>query len=206
MKFYCYVYRDPSRNNEPIYVGKGHGRRAQYHLSRKDHHPLTHRIKKMLELGVEPDIEIIEALDEDHAFFLEVVLIDMFGRRDIGKGSLLNLTDGGEGPSGVVHKPETIKKIADKNRGRPRSEETKRRISSALTNHTHSDATRRKMSQTRQGKSTKSPSAELRAHLSAKMTGRVRTQVCCPYCQKSGGEGIMRRWHFINCKMAPLPV
>jgi hypothetical protein len=30
--------------------------------------------------------------------------------------------------------------------------------------------------------------------------GVPRKKVTCPYCNKEGGEGLMHRWHFENCK------
>jgi hypothetical protein len=101
--FYAYIYRDPSRNNEPIYVGKGCGRRAWEHLTFQKKHPFIQRLKFMKKADVNPDIEIINSIDENHAFFLEECLIQVLGRKDLGKGSLLNLTNGGEGSSGYEH-------------------------------------------------------------------------------------------------------
>lgn len=105
-QFYTYVYRDPSRPHdgvaEPIYVGKGQKLRAWDHLKRVDNHPLTNRVRKMASKSVNPEIEIINALDEKHAHFLEECLITVIGRKDLGLGPLLNLTDGGEGCSGRV--------------------------------------------------------------------------------------------------------
>jgi hypothetical protein len=31
-------------------------------------------------------------------------------------------------------------------------------------------------------------------------TGKVHKKVICPHCQKEGGGGIMKRWHFDNCR------
>lgn len=122
--FYTYIYRDPSRQNEPFYVGKGTKDRAFSHLKRKDRHPMTHRVQKMLREGVQPDIEIIPAIDEKHAFFMEECCIQVIGRRDLGKGPLLNLTDGGEGPTGARFKmPSAAKsKISASMTGRTLSE------------------------------------------------------------------------------------
>jgi hypothetical protein len=105
MKFYTYIYRDPSRLNskdfpEEIYVGKGKEQRAWKHLKDTKMHPFIQRLQLMKSNNVEPLIEIIDALDEDHAYFMEVCLIQVIGRKDLGKGPLLNLTNGGEGPSG----------------------------------------------------------------------------------------------------------
>ena len=108
-RFYTYIYRDPSRNNEPFYVGKGTKRRAWSHLTRTDKHPFTYRLVKMKREGVSPDIEIIPALDEAHAYFMEECCIEVFGRKDLNKGPLLNLNDGGRGgQSGVKYTPEVL--------------------------------------------------------------------------------------------------
>lgn len=108
-KYYAYVYHD---GPTPIYVGKGKGERAYKHLSRKDKHPLTCKLAKMKREGREPRIQIIDAPDEAAAFEMEELLIAMIGRRDLGTGPLLNLTDGGEGASGVVCSQETKAKLS----------------------------------------------------------------------------------------------
>lgn len=118
--YYTYIYRDPSRHNEEIYVGKGKNTRAFEHLKRRDVHPLTHRLQKLRREGVEPTIEIVQCGDEDSAFFAERALIRLWGRKDRGEGTLLNLTDGGDGVSGVWL-------------GRNHSEETKTKMSAART-------------------------------------------------------------------------
>lgn len=117
MNFYAYIYRNPSREMEPFYVGKGKGRRSHSHLVRKDHHPMTYRLAAMKKNGVDPIIEIVQAIDEDHAFFLESCLIEVIGRRNLKTGTLLNLTDGGEGPSGWVPSPEAKAKMSTAKRG-----------------------------------------------------------------------------------------
>lgn len=105
MNFYSYIYRDP-RNSEPIYVGKGSGDRAHVHRIKPARNPhLRSRIDAIRADGFEPSVEVIQALNEDHAFFLEECLIELFGRRDIGTGTLTNHTAGGEGmtkPSPIV--------------------------------------------------------------------------------------------------------
>ncbi len=71
--FYVYVWY---KNNIPVYVGKGKGRRA-------------YRNKDV-------DVEIIQYnLTEQQAFDLEKVLISEYGRADLNEGSLWNLTNGG---------------------------------------------------------------------------------------------------------------
>lgn len=119
--FYVYLYRDPrlGRGNEPLYVGKGStkpGKRWQ----RSDYHWLfgyqtNGFFKAVLEKirtdWLKPPIEIVAYFDsETDALALEVELIAKIGRRDLNRGTLLNLTDGGDGVSGYVPPPEVVEK------------------------------------------------------------------------------------------------
>lgn len=35
-------------------------------------------------------------------------------------------------------------------------------------------------------------------------SNKIRPKITCPYCNKTGGDGAMNRWHFFNCKLKPL--
>ncbi len=128
-EFYAYIYYDPSRNNEPIYAGKGNDSRAWDHLSRNDRHPFTQRLQFMKNNGVSPIIGLYAGLDEDFAHLLEIELISKFGRKDLGKGPLLNMTNGGEGVKGLIRSEESKRKSGAARKGKPRTEEVKRKIS-----------------------------------------------------------------------------
>lgn len=139
--FYVYRYFDPIKR-EYIYIGKGKGHRAKWHLSqRKDKSHLVNRIKSIRKQGAEPIVDFLcKNIDEEFAFLLEVEAIAKYGRRDIGKGSLLNRTDGGEGSSGPLS-PEVLKKRQDfckKNFSKPKSKEHCLKISQAVK---HQDLT-----------------------------------------------------------------
>jgi hypothetical protein len=140
--FYAYVYRDPTRQNEAIYVGKGKGRRAYTHLTRKDRHPLTARLKAMGD--VKPSIEIVQALDEGHAYFLEKCLIDIIGRKDKGTGTLLNLSDGGEGLTGPSQELCEMRRV--RRLGQRWSDESKKRMSQSARKTRQDPAVRARMS------------------------------------------------------------
>lgn len=149
--FYTYIYRDPSRGSEPIYVGKGHGRRARQHLSRHDTHPFTQRLQKMKREGVEPTIEIINAIDEDHAYFLEDCLVTIFGRKDLQRGSLLNITDGGRGSKkGHILSAETRQRLSDVQKGKRLSEEHKMKIGLGMLGKPQTAEKGRRISETKQ--------------------------------------------------------
>jgi hypothetical protein len=119
-KFYVYIYYDRSRHNEPIYVGKGHGNRAWQHLSIKKTHPFIQRLQFMKRNGTPVLLGFYSCLDEELAHLLEQELISYFGRKDLGKGPLLNLTDGGEGSFGLKISDWTKLKLSLAKKGKPK--------------------------------------------------------------------------------------
>jgi len=142
--FYTYIYYDPSRSNEPFYVGKGQEYRAWNHLTRKDIHPFSHRLKFMRKHKVEPIIGIYAGFDEEFALFLEEELISLIGRKDLGKGPLLNLTNGGETNPGYVRTPEVIAKWKESI--------TNNNIPPAWIGKTHTTESKKKMSNSALGR------------------------------------------------------
>lgn len=109
--YYVYQYYDPILK-EPIYIGKGFRYRSKTHLNRKDDHPLTKRIKEIRKLGKQPIISIIKNnLSEKQALKLEGQLERKIGRKNIGKGPLLNkIPCGYQGTSGYKWSKEQKQK------------------------------------------------------------------------------------------------
>ena len=91
-----YLHRNP-KTKEVFYVGIGVETRAK-DFSKRSVFWSNYRNKH----GVEVDI-IKKGLSSSKAQSLEVELIKKYGRRDLGTGSLVNLSHGGEGivPRGV---------------------------------------------------------------------------------------------------------
>ena len=105
--FYTYIYRDPrpTKMRQPVYVGKGQGRRAWQHWEKHRYHntAFNNFLTLLRREALEPIIEIVQdGLEEAEAFFEEIRLIALYGRRDLKTGSLFNLTDGGEGFAGAL--------------------------------------------------------------------------------------------------------
>lgn len=58
---------------------------------------------------------LVDGLTWSEACELEVKMIAFYGRRDLGLGCLVNMTDGGEGAKGRVLSQESIEKVRQKN-------------------------------------------------------------------------------------------
>ena len=134
-----YVYY--SDDWSPYYVGKGqrNGKRA---INRQRHTvpvPATDHIQHFY-------------FDEEWlAFECEQQLINFWGRQSDG-GCLLNQALGGPGTPGYKHRPETIEKIRQSQKGKVISQEQREKISRTLKGRPLSLETRIKMSKSRLGK------------------------------------------------------
>lgn len=86
--FYVYIHRKKT-NGEVFYVGKGCGKRA---WSKGDRSKFWKDVA--LKYGFTVEIYIND-VQEWYAYEVERELISYYGRRDIGTGSLVNMTNGG---------------------------------------------------------------------------------------------------------------
>jgi len=101
---YCvYEHWRPDKG-ECFYVGKGTRRRATT-IKRPDNPVHCRILAKLRGLGVDPEIRIfLSGLREDTAFLLEKIRIAYW--RSVGSG-LANITDGGDGASGLKRTEQT---------------------------------------------------------------------------------------------------
>ncbi len=155
--YYVYMYLD--QDNVPFYIGKGKNDRYKicYHLGinkkGQGNKLLFNKIKKV---GIE-NVKIYflcNHLTDNESMIWEQYWIKYIGRRDLGTGSLCNLTDGGEGNSGRIFSEEHRKKISIANMGHSHPsywagkklpEEHKKKIGSSNKGHKHSQETKEKM-------------------------------------------------------------
>ena len=129
--YYTYAYlrsvdSNTSRAGTPYYIGKGTGNRM--YEKHRVHRPKT-----------KSNIVILETnLTEIGAFALERRMIKWYGRKDLGTGILLNLTEGGEGASGYKHTEQARLRNSESNKGHTRNigqivtEDTRTKISQSL--------------------------------------------------------------------------
>lgn len=209
-EYYVYQLRLEG-SNEPFYIGKGKGRRAWDHLTDKSNSYKARKIRKALSEGIEVLVEIVvDGLTEEQALRIEVWTIKMWGRKDIGEGPLTNLTDGGEGTSGAKFKlsEDQKRKMSERakkqnarppsNKGRKMSDEQKKKISDSTKGipRPWKSGKRGPMTEEQRKKISEAKIGEKHQYF-----GKKRDLVVCPHCGKVGGQGIMGRWHFDNCRL-----
>lgn len=153
-------------------------------------------------------------LDFYEACQLEIQLIKFYGRRDLGLGTLVNLTDGGEGEEGFKHSKSSKLKMSITTSKMTQGE------NNPFYGKKHSQETKNKISKTNQGKlsGNKNPFYGKKhdihpmkgKHHSQETINKIREGnknktythkvIQCSHCLKSGGDNVMKRWHFDNCK------
>ena len=119
--FYTYAHYTPDKNL--FYIGKGNGRRAYIFHKRNNH--WNNIVKK----HGKPEVQILAHWNtEAEAFDHEKLLISCF--KDMGH-TQCNMSEGGEGPTGLKHSEEFKQKIRELhtgstwNLGRPTSAKQK---------------------------------------------------------------------------------
>ena len=131
--FYTYAYL--REDGTPYYIGKGKDKRC-FIKGKNECINLPKDKSKIIFLK--------KNLIEEEAFKHEKYMIAIFGRKDLGTGILRNLTNGGEGLSGLIwsekHKEKISKSQKGKNNsfyGKNHSEETKKKLSKAFSGKNH---------------------------------------------------------------------
>jgi hypothetical protein len=136
--YYTYAYL--RKDNTPYYIGKGKGRRA-YCSQRTVPRPTKDRI-----------LIFKKNLSEEEAFKHEMYMIHVFGRKNNNTGILRNLTDGGEGVSGLVFSLESRQKMSDKRKLRVTKASTRLKQSEAQRGRKQTQATKEKLSKLMAGR------------------------------------------------------
>jgi hypothetical protein len=190
MHYYTYAYLREDKT--PYYIGKGTGNRI-YSTNRRIKPP---KDKSRV-------IYLKQNLTEEEAFKHEIYMIAVFGRKDLGTGILINMTNGGDGVSGAIrshetkkrmseakigntsmlgktHSEETRRKMSETSKGIIHSEETKRKISDAKKGIIHSEETKRKISDAKKGKN---HSEETRRKMSESSKGTKWWNDGCGNCK-----------------------
>lgn len=119
MKKY-FVYRHLKPCGEVFYIGMG------YSINR----PLSKRNRNKYWKNIvnkhEYEAEVLSTgLNKEVAMYIESILIGWYGRKDLGKGTLVNLTDGGDGILNLCEESRLKISKAHKNKKIPESQRSK---------------------------------------------------------------------------------
>ena len=149
---YC-VYRHirPDKD-EVFYIGKAvSGSKRPYNSGCSRRSDFWKKIvdKNNGKYGVEI---IMDNLTEEEAFLKEIEFIELYGRKDLGTGTLCNMTYGGEGPSGRKHSEESKLKMSESHKGKVLSEVTKSKLSEAAKGRVLTKEWKDKISNSQKGK------------------------------------------------------
>ena len=150
-------------SNQPFYIGIGKTEKRAYDTHSRNKHwqgivnKYGYKVQIMLD-----DLTWEQACEKEREF------IQLYGRKDLGLGTLVNLTDGGDGVIGVVFSEEHKAKIGAALIGKPKSEEAKANMCKPK-----SEEHVAKMRAALKGRKL---SEEHKAKVSAAMTGRVLSE------------------------------
>jgi hypothetical protein len=146
----AYLYRHIRLDkNEPFYIGIG----SDEKFKRANEKSRRNKIWNDIVSKTDYKIEILfDNLTWEQACEKEIELVSFYGRRDLKKGTLCNLTDGGDGTLGVIQSEESRRKKSESQKGKKASEEARKKMSQAQTGKKPSEETRKKMSDAKIGK------------------------------------------------------
>jgi hypothetical protein len=163
----AYVYRHIRLDkNEPFYIGISKDAYRPFSKKGRNQHWLSITNKTEYKVDI-----LFNDLSYDEAKNKEIEFIALYGRKDSKNGTLVNMTDGGEGSVNVIMSDKTKRLISQNNKGRkgiPQTEESKMKISIAKSgvkqtkqaienriiarlklNYKHSDEVKKKISDTK---------------------------------------------------------
>lgn len=196
--------------NEVFYIGIGKYRKRAF--NKIDRSIYWKRIVN--KYGYSVDV-LVDGCSAEEAQKIEIGLINSYGRSDLGLGSLINKTDGGDGGCGLLVSEETKLKISKSKKGKKQSDESNKKRSETLKGRKHSDESNRKRSNTLIGHK---HSEDTKLKISKACKGKIpkpiseetrnkfyeisinRGTLICPHCNKEKGVPAIYRWHFDNCK------
>lgn len=216
---YAYLRSKDSKTAKagtPYYIGKGCDRRPYDNHRKNGKGVHTPKDKSLI-------IILERKLSELGSFAIERRMIRWFGRKDNNTGILHNRTDGGEGSSGMVyaanrtpeHKakllaavytnitPERNAKISKSSTGKPKSASHCANLAAANLGKVRPQHEKDKISASTKGIPKAPRTPQHTANVSAALKGIPKgpqPKVTCPYCNQTGGQSAMTRWHGKNCR------
>jgi predicted GIY-YIG superfamily endonuclease len=180
--YYIYALSDPRTPENYRYIGITYDleKRMHQHLafySRQKHSHKNHWINSLINQEISPImIKLGEYKSKKEVFDAEISTIKILKEKGF---NLTNVLPGGQGGAGFGNTR------AKGNKNKPKTKDHGMKIGLAQLGNTRGKANKGKKH-----------SEEFKAKL------RVPKKRCtCPYCGKEGAVGLMKRYHFDNCKL-----
>lgn len=149
-----YIYRHIRLDkNEVFYIGIGSDKKYRRAYSNKYRNIYWQNIVNKTNYEVEI---ILDNLEKEYCIKKEIEFIEIYGRKDLEFGTLVNMTNGGEGIDGFKHSDESKKKISEFQKKKIFSNETKEKISKSKLGikrgNIHNEESKRKISEYQKNK------------------------------------------------------
>jgi len=146
----AYVYRHIRLDkNEPFYIGIGSDMTYKRAKEKSRRSQLWNKIIAKTDYEVEI---LVDDITFDYAKLKEIEFIKLYGRIDLGNGTLANLTDGGDGLINRIFTSEHRRKLSLSQVGRKLSEEQKDKLRKYRIGIPNSPEARLKISKANKGR------------------------------------------------------
>ncbi len=146
----AYVYRHTKvGTSEVFYIGIGSSKNFKRAHDKRNRSEWWKSIYN--KYGVEVEI-LSHTISWEEACDLEKILISYYGRLDKKEGVLVNMTDGGEGRLGFEHTEEWKKARREEMLGKPKSIESRKKLSESRKNMIFTEEHKSNLSKAREGK------------------------------------------------------
>lgn len=200
---YQHIRKD---TNQIFYIGIGKKVDRAYYKLRRNKYWTNIFNKTEIEVKI-----VCDDVDLKTAYQIEKYLISYYGRFDLGLGSLVNMTSGGESINDLVITDSHRLKMSLAKKGKKRicntgqnhfmygknhSDEYKQKMSESLKAVKNTEENKAKVSQ--QFKGTKQSKEHIAKRIAA--MPKHHEKKTCPNCGLVGAGGNMIRYHFNNCK------
>jgi hypothetical protein len=189
--FYVYAHlrMDKLGRERVFYIGKGMGNRDRNIRGSRSIHHLNIVQKVQCTLGYKgiKVVRLKDNLTEEESFVWEKHFISFYGRQDLGVGSLINLTDGGDGISGFVPSQET--RLLQ-------SERAKQRLAKPEERHILSERARKRLADPEQRRrlSESAKRAFSKPETRKRMSDSAKKRAPNPETMQKMLEGSKQRW------------
>jgi hypothetical protein len=215
------VYRHIRHDiNKPFYIGIGRDEKRAYVKTKRN------KEWNSIVSNTEYSVEILfDNLSNDEAYLKEKELIELYGRVDLGNGTLVNKTSGGQhcdekiftdehkrnisiGRLGITFTDSHIDNLSKShigkdpwNKGKKLSKSHTDKLSKSIKKYYDELTPQEKKEKcTTYGMLNKNHKDSSKEKIRKSLIGRTREKTKCPHCGKEGGPGGFHRYHFNNCK------